>query len=256
MDVENGLKTALVGGWELDIPPAVLRASNLTPDRETGIGKLTDQEIARTLRYGVGHDGRYIMPVMPYSEMSDADLQAIISYLRAQPPVHNPVEPSSIKFPGKALLAFGVLKPKISETPPPRMVSSEDPLIYGEYLAKGVANCMGCHTSMNLMNGEFTSPPFSGGFLFEPDDFTQGYAFMSPNLTPCEKTGIMVHHTEETFIQRFKSGRTLETSPMAWGAFSRMDSSELKAIYQYLVSLEPVENQVAKLVYLPGEKYK
>lgn len=141
-DVESGLKMPLIGGWEVDIPPMTLRAVNLTPDHITVIGNRTDGELARTIRYGITHDGRFLPPVMPYTQMSDEDLQAIISFRRSQPPVENKVEPSSYKLPGKALLAFGVLKPQNHDLVPPKKVSINNPVKYGEYLAKGVANCM------------------------------------------------------------------------------------------------------------------
>lgn len=252
-DVESGLKMPLIGGWEVDIPPMTLRAVNLTPDHITGIGNRTDGELARTIRYGITHDGRFLPPVMPYSQMSDEDLQAIISFLRSQAPVENKVEPSSYKLLGKALLAFGVIKPQNHEFVPPKKVTIENPVKYGEYLAKGVANCMGCHTATNLMSGEFTVPPFAGGFVFEPDAISEGFGYISPNLTPDKETGIMTHWSEEYFVNRFKAGRVHQTSPMAWGAFSRMDTTDLKAIYQYLKSLEPVNNPVGKTVYRLGE---
>jgi mono/diheme cytochrome c family protein len=83
-DVENGEQIPLSGGWELSIPPGVFRAPNLTPDIETGIGNLTDGEIARTLRHCVNSKDGCVFPFMPFSEMSDDDLTAIISYLRSQ----------------------------------------------------------------------------------------------------------------------------------------------------------------------------
>jgi mono/diheme cytochrome c family protein len=249
-DVESGLKMPLIGGWEIDIPPVTLRATNLTPDKKTGIGNRTDGELARTIRYGVTHDGRFLLPVMPYGQMSDEDLEAIISYLRSQPVVENNVEPSKYKFIGKALLALGVLKPQNQDYIPVKKVPNENMVAYGEYLAKGVANCMGCHTATDLMSGKFTVPPFAGGFVFE----SEGYAFVSPNLTTDDETGIMTYWTEETFVKRFKAGRLHKTSPMPWGSFSRMDSTELKAIYQFLKTLEPINNPIGKTVYLPGEK--
>jgi hypothetical protein len=98
-------------------------------------------------------------------------------------------------------------------------------------------------------------PPFAGGFYFEPDAFSQGYSFVAPNLTPDEKTGIMTNWSEEAFVNRFKLGRAHAGSPMPWGSMSRMDTIELQAIYRYLRTLEPVENNVGQLVYAPGEKY-
>lgn len=254
--VEDGLKIPLSGGWEMSIPPGTLRAPNLTPDLETGIGRRTDAELARTLRHGVAHDGHFVMPVMPYAQMSDADLQAVISFLRSQPPVVHQVPPTKYGFLGKALIAFGVLKPAPLGEAPPKSVEREASIAYGEYFSKNIANCMTCHTAMDLMSGQFTAPHFSGGFVFEPDAFSEGYAFVSPNLTPHETAGIMAHWSKEAFEARFRSGRIHRGSPMPWGAFSRMDSTDLSAVFQYLQSLEPIEHRIEKIVYEPGEPLK
>jgi mono/diheme cytochrome c family protein len=254
--MDNGEMNPLIGGLEIAIPPATIRAMNLTPDRETGIGNLTDGQIARALRYGIGHDGRMMMPVMEYTQLSDDDLTAIISYLRSQPAQKNEVKKSEYTFLGKALIAFGILAPKDPNYAPVQNAPYENLVDYGEYLAKGVANCQGCHTNLDVFSGEFTVPPFAGGFYFEPDALTEGYGFLSPNLTPDSETGIMSNWTEDDFVTRFKAGRIHRTSPMPWGAFSRMDSTDLKAIYQYLSTLEPVKNPVVKIVYTPGEKRK
>jgi mono/diheme cytochrome c family protein len=67
---------------------------NLTPDKETGLGKWTDQQIAAAIRSGVRPDGRVLSPVMPwpnFNHMSDTDVQAIITYLRTLKPVRNKV---------------------------------------------------------------------------------------------------------------------------------------------------------------------
>ena len=67
-------------------------APNLTPDPETGAGSWTDDQLARAMREGVGHDGRALFPIMPYQHyrnMSDEDLASVVVYLRSLPPVHN-----------------------------------------------------------------------------------------------------------------------------------------------------------------------
>ena len=66
----------------------------------------------------------------------------------------------------------------------------------------------------------------------------------------------MAAWTEETFIQRFKKGRVHKGSPMPWGAFSRMDTTELQALYRFFQSLEPVENPIEQIVFGPGDKPK
>lgn len=253
--VENGAEMPLTGGWELKLGElGTFRAPNLTPDMETGIGKLTDQELARTLRHGVGSDGRFIFPFMPYTDMTDEDLTAVISYLRSQEPVKNEVQKSSYGFMGKALLAFGLFKPKGPEAPPAASIVRDSSAVYGKYIAYNLSNCRGCHTELDKQSGQYIGKDFAGGMVFDPEPLSEGYAFISPNITPDSKSGIMSGWDQQTFLNRFRSGRIHKGSPMPWGAFSRMDDIDLKAIYKYLTSLEPVQNPIEKIVYAPGEK--
>jgi mono/diheme cytochrome c family protein len=253
-EIEAGKELPLSGGWELDIPPGTFRSRNLTPDMETGIGKLTDEEIARTLRYGVGHDGRYILPLMPFQQTSDEDLTALVSFLRSQEPVKHELKPTEYKFLGKFLLAFGLLKPDAPVEPPPVSVTRDSTKEYGKYLVHNIANCKGCHTNRDLKTGKFIGPTLAGGFFLGPDQYSGGYGFMTPNLTPDPETGVISAWEEAAFVNRFRAGRVYKGSPMPWGPFSRMDESDLKAIYQYLHSIDPVKNKIEKTVYAPGDK--
>jgi mono/diheme cytochrome c family protein len=84
--------TAFAGPWGTSYAP------NLTPDENTGIGIWTKDIFISTLRGG-RHWGvaRPILPPMPwqnYREMSDEDLDAVWTYLRSIPPVHNRVPDS------------------------------------------------------------------------------------------------------------------------------------------------------------------
>jgi mono/diheme cytochrome c family protein len=255
VEVENGLQIPLSGGWKLEIAGlGTFRAPNLTPDLETGIGKLSDKDIARTLRYSVGSDGRLIFPFMAFQELSDEDLTAVVSFIRSQEPVKHEIERSEYGFLGKALIAFGLIKPEGPKNKPPDKVVIDTTIEYGRYLANNVANCRGCHSEYDMNTGKQTGRDFAGKGQFPPDEYTDGYAFVSPNLTPHRETGIMAHWSEETFIDRFKKGRVFKGSPMPWGTFSRMNETDLKALYRYLHSLEPVSNKVNKTVYKPGEK--
>lgn len=253
-DVENGEIIPLSGGWELTIPPGTFRAPNLTPDKETGIGNFSDQEVARVLRHMVGKDGKCIFPFMPFAELSDEDLIAIISYLRSQPAVNHAVPSTSLSFLGKALMTFGVIKPEGTKGNPPKSVQIDSTAEYGKYLANSVANCNGCHTERDLKTGAFVGRPFAGGTVFPPDVFSEGKTYVSPNITPDLETSIISQWTEDAFIARFKKGRVHKGSPMPWGAFSRMDSLELKAIFRYLQTLEPVKKKIKQVVYEPGEE--
>jgi mono/diheme cytochrome c family protein len=253
-DIEAGKELPLSGGWTLDIPPGTFRSRNLTSDKETGIGNLTDEQIARTLRYGVGHDGRFILPLMPFQIVSDEDMTAVISYLRTIPPVKHEVEPTKYKFLGKALLAFGVIKPEGPSGTPPKSVSRDSTAEYGNYLVNNVANCKGCHTYRSFKTGKFLGEPLAGAGIFPADSFSNGYSFRPPNLTPDPETGVIANWSETAFINRFRGGRIYAGSPMPWGPFSRMDETDLKAIYRYLKSIPGVKNKVEKTVYKPGEE--
>jgi len=67
---------------------------NLTPDRETGLGDWTDEQIAKALTTGERPDGRQLAPIMPYhayANLTEEDVQAIVAFLRSIPPVKNEV---------------------------------------------------------------------------------------------------------------------------------------------------------------------
>ena len=93
-------------GFELP-DGGVVVGRNLTPDKDTGLGSWTDQQIAIAIRAGVRPDGRVLAPVMPWpalSKLTQADADAIVSYLRQLPPVKNKI-PGPIKS-GEAIPVF------------------------------------------------------------------------------------------------------------------------------------------------------
>jgi Cytochrome c len=257
MAFDEGKKVDFKGGWELIFPGfGTFTSPNLTSDKETGIGNFSDAEIARALRYGVGKDGRALLPFMAFQGLSDEDLTAIISYIRTLPPVHNKVKPTEYGFMYKALLAFGVMKPEGPKETPPKSVAIEPTVEYGKYLATHVSNCRNCHTEFDPNTGEYIGKDFSGKAYFEADAFTDGYSFMSTNLTPHKETGVIANWDEEQFLTRFRLGRIHKGSPMPWGTFSRMNDVELRALYRFFQSLEPVDNKIEQVVFAPGEKPK
>jgi len=254
IDVDNGLQIPLSGGWQEEFPGfGTFRASNLTPDLETGIGKISDRELARAIRFGVKHDGSMLAPFMEYQGMSDEDLTAVISFLRSQEPVNHKVEQSELAFPVKALITFGIMKPMGPKITPPVSVLPDSSAAYGKYLANNIGNCRGCHIAMDDKGNQLNAD-FAGGGIFPPNSFSNGYAFVSPNLTPDKATGVMADWSEQQFIDRFQGGRLHDGSPMPWGLYSRMSVNDIKAIYQYLHSLDPVEYKVEKTLYAPGEE--
>ena len=81
--LQAGIDPVLSGGYFFDLPFGKLYSRNITSDKETGIGKYTDMEIGRIIRYGVHANGEAVLPFMTYQHMTDDDLSAVISYLRS-----------------------------------------------------------------------------------------------------------------------------------------------------------------------------
>ena len=133
----------------------------------------------------------------------------------------------------------------IKETMPiPKKVEAETSLEYGSYLVNNVANCAGCHTTFNINKMEYDGVRLAGGGEFGEKE----HIFKAPNLTPDPKTGHIFHWTEEQFIARFRAGRVYNDTPMPWTEFKRFSENDLKAIYRYLKSIEPSENDTSPVV--------
>ena len=171
--IVNGEKVPLQGGTRFEAPPlGAIYSKNLTPDPDTGIGRYTDGQIARMMRYNVRPNGRAsIAPMMPFHNMSDEDMIAIISFLRSQPAVRTPGARKRVDGPRQGHPEISSsFKPRDQNTvKPPKVAPEEKPTRErGEYLARYVGNCVGCHTPLDDMTFEPSGPEFSGGSEFEP----------------------------------------------------------------------------------------
>jgi mono/diheme cytochrome c family protein len=239
--LEKGELVSMKGGRLFKTPLGTIQAPNITPDKETGIGDFTDPEIARSLRHGVGKDGRALFGFMPFQNLSDDDLTAIISYLRTLKPEKNKITIRKLNPAGYAVNAF-LIRPIGPTSTPEKHTKIDTTIEYGAYLANNVANCKGCHTDRDMKTGAFIGEPFAGGFHMESIKDPKHYETVTPNLTPDKKTGRIYGWTQEQFINRFtKTGKVIDHSAMPWGPFKRMGEVELKAIYKYLQTLKPVE---------------
>lgn len=244
--VEAGEIVPLSGGNIFALPVGNIYVPNITSDKATGIGSFTDGELARTLRYGVKRNGHALLDFMPFYDISDQDLTAIISYLRTEPAVDHFVPQNDWNFMGKIVHAFGMIKPSGDGIVPPSP-QPDSTAEYGKYLAGSVANCRGCHTKRDLMTGGYIGTDYAGQMTFEVLDENgktiPGKHFVSPNLTPDQITGRIYYWTQDAFIKRFQAGRVIQGSPMPWGAFSRLNESDLIALYKFLRTLQPVRSQ-------------
>ncbi len=244
--VERGERVPLSGGFSINFALGSFYCPNITPDEETGIGLRSDKEIARTLRYNVDHEGAAIMPFMPFTNMSEYDMNAVISFLRSQKGVKNEVPRSKYTVLGKVLKRFA-LKPVEHNEEVPTYVEPAESVAFGEYLAHSVANCYGCHTELDEKTGEYVGEPFAGGMRFV-SEMVEGRTYYSPNITPDPETGIMAGWSLEQFINRMRGGRVHKDSPMPWGPYSRVKERDLKAIYMYLSQLDPVNRKIEQIV--------
>ena len=241
--LQRGEEVLPSGGEDFALPLGMVYAPNITPDHATGIGALTDGELARTLRFGVKSNGMALIDFMPFYDLSDNDLTALISFLRSLPPVQNERPENDWNFFGKAMFAFGMFKPMgdaIVPLAPPEGATAE----YGRYLAESIANCKGCHTKRSMVTGQFTGEEYAGqmtfGVLDENSVVDNNRYIVTPNLTPDSESGRMSQWTLEMFIERFRIGRVIPESIMPWGQYSRMTDQELTALYLFLQSLPPV----------------
>jgi len=215
-----------------------LVAPNITPDVETGAGSWTDEQFARAIREGIGHDGRRLFPMMPYMNfrnMSDEDLASVITYIRSIEPVRNVLPQTQIPevmkgaIPPHAPITNAVSGPDLSS-----QVSR------GQYLVT-LGNCVTCHTPMNQQGQPMMQMAFGGGMRFKGP----WGEVSSANITP-DASGIS-YYDEGLFVRTLRTGhvgaRRLNYI-MPFGYFRNMTDDDLKAIFAYLRTLPPVQHRL------------
>ena len=132
---------ALSGGLRFDEPPFDVWATNITPDRDSGIGNWSDAEIKTALQEGKRPAGHQLAEVMPsgfYKILTPRDLDGIVAYLRSLPPVGHKVPAPVYKMQVPHQVFPGAEKP-MSES------DLDDKVKRGFYLVT-IAHCMECHT--------------------------------------------------------------------------------------------------------------
>lgn len=239
--IRNGEILPLEGGYTFTLPIGKIYSPNITPDIETGIGNVPDSVLARSLRYGVKRNGHALFDFMPFHNLSDEDLTAVLSFIRSQHVVKKAVPENELNFVGKAVNAF-LIKPVGPVGEVPRSVQPDTTAEYGHYLANSIADCRGCHTNRSMMTGAYTGPDYAGGLKFESTTEVGAYT-VSPNLTPDQETGRITGWTQEQFINRFRMKNLIAISDMPWDQFRNMSDNDLKAIYKFLVTLKPIKNE-------------
>ena len=221
----------LSGGMVFDDVPFKAVAANITPDRDTGIGKWTDAQLAKAIREGVRPDKSIIGPPMPiefYRNLSDTDLAAIIAYLRAQPAVKSAVPKSKYNMPLPP--SYG---PALKHVKAP---AAGNTVQYGEYLAN-IGHCMDCHT-----------PRDTKGMLQHANLGAGGQSIKGPwgesitrNLTPHESG--LKGWTDAQITKSVREGTDRNGQPyrppMAFDFYKNISDADMSALITYLRSLKP-----------------
>ncbi|CAN5170885.1 cytochrome c [soil metagenome] len=142
------------GGFAFKLPFGTLYSTNITPDKDTGIGSYNDQDFLNAMHRGVRKDGARLYPAMPYTSytyITDADALAIKAYLFSLAPVRAVPPANTLTFPFNqrwAMTFWSVLfnpdkryEPDTTKTPQWNR---------GAYLAEALAHCGECHTPRNV----------------------------------------------------------------------------------------------------------
>lgn len=221
----------------LDAMPVMrLETANITPGGVTA--RWTGTDWTRALRHGVRPDGTgmLFMPVVDFRYMDDADLGALVAYLRTLPPVSEARPRPTLGPVGRVLFLKGELDFVPAENVdhtlrvPPAPPVGPTPE-YGEYLSHG---CIGCH-----------GPGFSGGRIpGTPPDWPP-----AANITPDRATGIgtmtMAQFTATLREGRRRDGTTINPMHMPWRLLKSLTDDEIAALFAYLhtVPSKPVGNR-------------
>jgi mono/diheme cytochrome c family protein len=235
------------GGFGFDIPPFAGTAPNITPDRETGIGLWTDDEIRRAIAQGARPNhgplaGKPLGDPMAanfFKALLPADLDAVVAYLRSVPAVRNATPPPTYRMPVRRE-AFAEADRGFAER------DLTDKVRRGAYLAT-IAHCLECHTPMERGVLQFETSLGAGGRPFLPS-FVKGLpeswkGAVSRNITPHPEQGIgrwTDAEVKRAITQGIgRDGRKLEL-PMAFGWYAGIRDEDLDAIVAYLRSLPPL----------------
>jgi mono/diheme cytochrome c family protein len=218
--------------------PGQMVAPNLTPDPETGAGTWSDDQLARAIREGIGHDGRALFPLMPYQryhEMPDEDVASVVVYLRSLPAVKHALPKTEIIFPVKYLIR-SVPQPL---TGPVADVGTGDAVKRGEHLFH-LAGCPDCHTPAD--RGQPIAGLENGG----GEPFTGPWGVVaSANITQ-DASGIP-YYDEKLFLEVMHTGsvKARKLSPvMPVMAYKNQSDEDLKAMFAYVRTLKPVKHRV------------
>jgi mono/diheme cytochrome c family protein len=243
--------TPHAGARAFPIPFGTVYSTNLTADKETGLGDWTDQQIADAMTKGIQRDGSRILPVMPYAQysgMAQEDLKAIIAFLRTLKPARKPTPELQTSVPLlRSVAAEGWLKTfgKFFTSPP---TAPKNGVERGQYLADHVALCEDCHTPKNSIG-----VPNRAMYLAGAGKDIGPLGELVPNITPDKQTGIGTWKREDIadlLITGTKPdldyvhGLMYDVIQGTSHGYRNMSREDALAIADYLKSIPAIKNKI------------
>lgn len=228
-------KDAFAGGYAISTPFGGIFASNITPDKETGIGDWTERDFYRAVRHGKGKESENLYPAMPYNayvKVSDRDMHDLWMYMRSVKPVHYAVPETDLGFPYNirlAMMGWNLLFYKNSGFKPDAGRSAQ--WNRGAYLVEGLEHCGACHTPKNLLGGD-RDAWLQGSNLSE---------WHAPDITSNSYTGIGGWSVDQItdYLKLGSNHVAVASGPMAeavTNSTQHLTREDLQAIAVYLKS--------------------
>ena len=231
------------GGLAMPTPFGTLYTSNVTPDRETGIGAWTADQFYATMHIGRFPDGGLLYPAMPfgsYTKVTRQDSDAIFAYLKSVPPVRQANRPHDLRFPfnnRSLILGWRTLFFQQGEYKPDPNRSAE--WNRGAYVVEGLGHCSMCHTATNVLGGSSESQAFQGGLI----PMQNWYA---PSLTSDKEAGLGDWSLKDIadLLKTGVSARGAVYGPMAdvvYNSLQYLTDADAQAMAVYLKKSCPAE---------------
>ena len=228
------------GGLGFKLPFGTLYSTNITPDKETGIGNYNDQDFLAAMHRGTRRDGARLYPAMPftsYTYMSDADALAIKAYLFSLPPVRVAAPENTLMFPFNQRWAMGFWSALFNPDTRFQPDTSKSPeWNRGAYLAEALAHCGECHTPRNLAFALDNRKKFAGAV-------TAGWRAF--NISSDKTTGVGAWRDDDLISYLsigHADGHGTASGPMGEAvdhSLSKLAPEDIRAVVTYLRSVPP-----------------
>jgi mono/diheme cytochrome c family protein len=232
---DNGKPFA--GDRPVPTPFGNIYSSNLTPDKETGIGRWSNDDFYRAMHEGIDEEGDHLYPAFPYpwyTKLSRNDVLAIKAFLDTLPPVKQAVRDPELPWPMSWRGSLGVWNAMFFHegqfAPAPKRSTEWN---RGAYLVEGLGHCSACHSPKNLLGGVKRDDAFEGGL---------GEGWFATSLRPTRREGLGDWSVDEivSYLKTGANDRARAMGPMAEvveNSTRHLSQADLHAMAVYLKGL-------------------